>query len=1489
MTDADGSGDERGAQPPATVKVAVELKTHSDKYSTKDLLVDASIFQWNGDRMLFTSPTDGAKSTQQVTRRPLGNRRGGRAGRGAHSAYPNRLKGTNSEPSVGPCKEQAQPWVTGLPYYFLLETDGLQPLIAKGFTAPPKLGWPAHLKVSVHEKLAAARGLAPGCSVTVSPLPESAWRRYVLEHVELTVSDSFVSRSDLWGAMHSLRHTTLYTGKKVLVSGKCAATGGTPAVVKAMLCSHESAEGEPGDKAAAGTSGGAAKGNGAPPTANSTAPGKGAGGGPQEGPGEGKEAWRPVKSGIVVYGTKFTVRSLSGRTLLMLQVSREMFMYATEEEGDTYISRAIDMLIPDLVRKWERAGCSHVVTVVLFARLQNTEDADVDYVRVVWHGHSNRTEWGRVPHMIKCAVNGMIQDMRATTPIHPASHLGAEGVQLSTARHGNTVEAINLALNALSKHHIDRSLVTTGQSICIITAGTGLLHTTRELASLTGQRVLDAGAGCDLICLGRPPLHVSPVFEYPSNTGQAGCVYERPAWMSARFYCKRPSTIGTVECALLSYRAASKQFQHAGQVFTAQCRMTPAWDKPSGGDRAGRRKSFGAATTPPLPPVYAGRTGFHRLRLRGGSAASALTATHGSQSIPLDESHNSAASRPPAAGRQGSRLLPDDWEQRDAAAFKFDPAPIKWTDEASDSVASTVRNPFAADASGADHAGSARGYHSPRGSGFGDVGHARMNSASDTEDLFKSSCELDGANEPRSRFSPQSPSAGPFEKRGMVVSGSYPNHARSSVSYVVNVSPTKQFEDFWRKKQKAERERAGPRALLISPFDVEGANVLDSTHPAMIVTRKAHARDPFEMANAARWSHLFPIAASDATGMQGDPNSHMWKFIIELALLPLTSPYYPVPDLDHAIPGFHIHHSTKNPASTGVVPLPPGAAGLKTFLHECIVQRLHHGYQFIPPIMGSIYRLSIGHQFHEISAALQQYHLQQWVHDEHRVAQEEVNYAGSGDLVASRSRHTPPSPAGYTMRSNMSPGLPPTIPLSCSQTNRGGLQRFSASVSGRSLDALDIGSSKLDESHTVPVGQGGSGARAVHEFRYYSHNPFSLSWDYRVVKLSGETTNAYFNWSALDEILSGTQDEVDLANKKVLIDPLFTARRVRYTIIPSRKAASDSFSERTKRWFDQVCSGTNLYLKNKAKVADVVYERGDLEIDFSADALNNSGADSIELVLEGRECRNPQPPPDNEDENCTYQVDELQPPPVYPTNACPKPEPPVSRSAWLTLGIPQKTHPRCHLSFAITWLACPGYQIADFIDLCRRRMLQTMGQDYNLVQVPCVPLTSEKNVSLVEERGIQVAPHIAVEVSRSKLGPIVRYLIESLEYVPSHRHVTYGCVLVHNTGQALVFVPEPTDSFFGRSRDDRACLYFAKNLLGHPSCRYEDTHRYDEFRQAVDTVCMVHDLVLDITERAAPPTDSDVFDVESLPLTPDLQLAVTDEEGEPPIARVLMA
>lgn len=105
----------------------------------------------------------------------------------------------------------------------------------------------------------------------------------------------------------------------------------------------------------------------------------------------------------------------------------------------------------------------------------------------------------------------------------------------SDSMHGNFLESINITLNILDKHYMDRDLTRTGNAIVLITAGTGIFKVKPRLARITKQRMLDNAFGIDCVSMSRPPVHSVPLFVVDGKRHKAKDFYEVPHWMRVSY------------------------------------------------------------------------------------------------------------------------------------------------------------------------------------------------------------------------------------------------------------------------------------------------------------------------------------------------------------------------------------------------------------------------------------------------------------------------------------------------------------------------------------------------------------------------------------------------------------------------------------------------------------------------------------------------------------------------------------------------------------------------------------------------------------------------------------------------------------------------------------------------------------------------------------------------------------------------------------------
>ncbi|KAI0017180.1 vacuolar membrane-associated protein IML1 [Xylariomycetidae sp. FL0641] len=235
-------------------------------------------------------------------------------------------------------------------------------------------------------------------------------------------------------------------------------------------------------------------------------------------------------------------------------MAREMWDFDSDGSGDIMFYKVVNGFLPALFKKWATLQVKHLVSIVLFARVEydtglTTELASTalhndyytgfqtsgnrrpykDFYRIVVSEMSSG-EWTRILHQLKSEFNIFRRDIslhhqaamsttmnipEETTPDGPqspsTSRIRAES---SLAMYGNFLEAINLASSLYAHDYIDRDLLRTGISIVVISPGPGVFEVEYESLRRTTEALVGNGIGIDLICIPNLPLHSVPLFRY---------------------------------------------------------------------------------------------------------------------------------------------------------------------------------------------------------------------------------------------------------------------------------------------------------------------------------------------------------------------------------------------------------------------------------------------------------------------------------------------------------------------------------------------------------------------------------------------------------------------------------------------------------------------------------------------------------------------------------------------------------------------------------------------------------------------------------------------------------------------------------------------------------------------------------------------------------------------------------------------------------------
>ncbi|KAI2469981.1 vacuolar membrane-associated protein IML1 [Annulohypoxylon bovei var. microspora] len=349
-----------------------------------------------------------------------------------------------------------------------------------------------NIEVYVSKQIGNAFNMRKGTQVILAPVDHLA-PAIEASHVELTFKDMYMSRADMWRlAVADLADRTVYKGQVVYFLGAIKATVSTVFV-------------------------------------------------------EGRKA----RSAFFGRNTRPIFRSESARYVLFIQMAREMWDFDSDGSGEIMFSKVVNGFLPALFKKWALLQVKHLVSIVLFARVEydtglTTELANSalqndyytgfqtsgdrrpfkDFYRVVVSEMSSG-EWTRILHQLKMEFNVFRRDISLhhqdamSNSMEIPEDPSAKGTSTSKvkansslAMYGNFLEAINLASSLYAHDYVDRDLLRTGISIVVISPGPGVFEVEYESLRRTTEALVGNGIGIDLICIPNIPLHSVPLFRY---------------------------------------------------------------------------------------------------------------------------------------------------------------------------------------------------------------------------------------------------------------------------------------------------------------------------------------------------------------------------------------------------------------------------------------------------------------------------------------------------------------------------------------------------------------------------------------------------------------------------------------------------------------------------------------------------------------------------------------------------------------------------------------------------------------------------------------------------------------------------------------------------------------------------------------------------------------------------------------------------------------
>ncbi|KAI1430277.1 vacuolar membrane-associated protein iml-1 [Xylaria sp. FL1777] len=348
------------------------------------------------------------------------------------------------------------------------------------------------VEVYVAKHVGDAFNLRKGTQVVLAPVDDSS-PAIEASHVELSFKDMYLSRSDMWKlAVADLADRTVYKGQVVYFLGTIKATVTTVFV-----------------------------------------------------------AGRKVQSAFFGRQTHPIFRSESARYMLFIQMAREMWEFDSDGSGEIMFYKVVNGFLPALFKKWAMLQVKHLVSIVLFARVEYDAGLTTDLANTALHDNyytgfqtsgSKRPykdfyrvvvseissgEWTKILDQLKKEFNVFRRDINIhhreamSNAIEIPEDPGTKGASISkikaepsAAMYGNFLEAIGLASSVYASDYIDRDLLRTGISIVLISPGPGVFEVEYESLRRTTEALVGNGIGIDLICIPNLPLHSVPLFRY---------------------------------------------------------------------------------------------------------------------------------------------------------------------------------------------------------------------------------------------------------------------------------------------------------------------------------------------------------------------------------------------------------------------------------------------------------------------------------------------------------------------------------------------------------------------------------------------------------------------------------------------------------------------------------------------------------------------------------------------------------------------------------------------------------------------------------------------------------------------------------------------------------------------------------------------------------------------------------------------------------------
>ncbi|CEP65044.1 GTPase-activating protein IML1 LALA0_S18e00452g [Lachancea lanzarotensis] len=250
---------------------------------------------------------------------------------------------------------------------------------------------------------------------------------------------------------------------------------------------------------------------------------------------------KKVLSGYVGDETKIVYRSESARLVFLIQITDEMWHF--EENGDIFFYKVVNALFPTIFKEWKNIGTHHTITIVFSASLDLSDVPFIDvpdgerrpndvkdYYRIVVD-QVNIVHWTEIMKTLRREFFKIARDLKTFKRADGVSMLRG---RFAPAPKSNILETICMATTFLTNPFRQPDLRRTGAHVIIISPGSCIYDVDYELLKATSKKIQSIELSLDVICLGRPPLHVVPLLRYRDHDNNLRCC--APSWINVSFW-----------------------------------------------------------------------------------------------------------------------------------------------------------------------------------------------------------------------------------------------------------------------------------------------------------------------------------------------------------------------------------------------------------------------------------------------------------------------------------------------------------------------------------------------------------------------------------------------------------------------------------------------------------------------------------------------------------------------------------------------------------------------------------------------------------------------------------------------------------------------------------------------------------------------------------------------------------------------------------------